>query len=158
MIKVGIGYDVHPLVENRPLILGGVQIPFNKGLKGHSDADVVAHAVADALLGAAGLGDLGEHFSDTDPQFKDISSLKILSEVERKIFFEKLKITNVDITLIIEQPMISPYKKDMIKNLAKSLFLTPLQVNLKVTRGEGLGFIGRSEGVGCYAIALLSER
>jgi 2-C-methyl-D-erythritol 2,4-cyclodiphosphate synthase len=157
-MRIGFGYDIHPLVEGRPLILGGVTVPFNKGLSGHSDADVVAHAVADALLGAAGLGDIGEHFPDTDENYKNISSLLMLKEVERKLGFEKLKIVNIDITLVLQQPKISAYKKEMIRNLAVSLFLTPDQVNIKATTAESLGFVGKGEGAVCYAVALLEPK
>ncbi len=157
-MRIGFGYDIHPLVEGRPLILAGVTVPFNKGLSGHSDADVVAHAVADALLGAAGLGDIGEHFPDTDENYKNISSLLILKEVERKLGFEKLKIVNVDITLVLQKPKISAYKKEMIRNLAASLFLTPDQVNIKATTAESLGFVGKGEGAVCYAVALLEPK
>jgi 2-C-methyl-D-erythritol 2,4-cyclodiphosphate synthase len=157
-MRIGFGYDIHPLVEGRPLILGGVTVPFGKGLSGHSDADVVAHAVADALLGAAGLGDIGEHFPDTDQNYKNISSLLLLKEVERKIGFEKLKIVNIDINLVLQKPKISEYKKEMIRNLAASLFLTPDQVNIKATTAESLGFIGKGEGAVCYAVALLEPK
>jgi 2-C-methyl-D-erythritol 2,4-cyclodiphosphate synthase len=157
-MRIGFGYDIHPLVEGRPLILGGVTVPFDKGLAGHSDADVVAHAVADALLGAAGLGDIGEHFPDTDQNYKNISSLLLLKEVERKLGFEKLKIVNIDITLVLQKPRISAYKKEMIRNLAASLFLTPDQVNIKATTAEFLGFIGKGEGAVCYAVALLEPK
>jgi len=157
-MRIGFGYDIHPLVDNRPLILGGVRIPFEKGLSGHSDADVVAHAVADSLLGAAGLGDIGEHFPDTNKKYKDFNSLKFLQEIERKIYFEKLKIVNIDISLVLEKPNIAPYKKEITQTLAKNLFLKPNQVNVKATRGEGLGFVGRGEGAICYAISLLMPR
>ena len=157
-MRIGFGYDVHPLVEGRPLILGGVSIPFDKGLAGHSDADVVAHAIADALLGAAGLGDIGEHFPDSDNKFKNISSLLLLKEVERKLTFEKLKIVNIDVTLVLQNPKISLYKKEMIRNLASSLFLIPDQVNIKATTAEKLGFVGKGEGAVCYAVALLETR
>jgi 2-C-methyl-D-erythritol 2,4-cyclodiphosphate synthase len=157
-MKIGFGYDVHPLVAGRPLILGGVAVPYHKGLAGHSDADVVAHAVADALLGAAGLGDIGEHFPDSDPKYKNISSLLLLKEVERKVGFEKLKIVNIDVTLVLQEPKISSYKKEMIKNLAASLFLTPDQVNIKATTSESLGFTGKGEGAACYAVALLDSK
>jgi len=157
-MRIGFGYDVHPLVEGRTLILGGVSIPFDKGLAGHSDADVVAHAIADALLGAAGLGDIGEHFPDNDNKFKNISSLLLLKEVERKLTFEKLKIVNIDVTLVLQNPKISLYKKEMIRNLASSLFLTPDQVNIKATTAEKLGFVGKGEGAVCYAVALLETR
>lgn len=157
-MRVGFGYDIHPFAADRPLILAGVQVPFDKGLAGHSDADVVAHAVADALLGAAGLGDIGEHFPDTDAQYKDYNSLLFLEEVERKVHFQKYKIINIDISVVIEKPKISPHKVEMIRNLAKHLFLKPDQINVKATRGEGLGFVGRGEGVICYAVAMLDKR
>jgi len=157
-MRIGFGYDIHPLVENRPLILGGVRIPFDKGLEGHSDADVISHAVADSLLGAAGLGDIGEHFPDTDEKYKNFNSLEFLQEIEKKIHFEKLEIVNIDISLVLEQPKISPYKEEITQNIARNLFLKPTQVNVKATRGEGLGFVGRSEGAVCYAISLLKSR
>ncbi|TFG94662.1 MAG: 2-C-methyl-D-erythritol 2,4-cyclodiphosphate synthase [Calditrichales bacterium] len=157
-MKIGFGYDIHPLVPDRPLILGGVKIPSEKGLKGHSDADVVAHAIADALLGAAGLGDIGEHFPDTDQRFKDYNSMLFLEEIEKKIYFEKLQIINIDISIVLETPKISPFKEDIRRQIAKHLHLTPDQVNVKATRGEGLGFVGRGEGAICYAIALLMPR
>jgi 2-C-methyl-D-erythritol 2,4-cyclodiphosphate synthase len=157
-MRVGFGYDIHPFIENRPLILGGVHIPHDKGLKGHSDADVVSHAIADALLGAAGLGDIGEHFPDTDKKYKDYDSLKFLQEIERKLYFEKLQIVNIDISIVLEEPKILPYKKEIAQNIAKNLFLKPDQVNVKATRGEGLGFVGRKEGAVCYAICLLQSR
>jgi 2-C-methyl-D-erythritol 2,4-cyclodiphosphate synthase len=157
-MRIGFGYDIHPLVDNRPLILGGVQIPFDKGLDGHSDADVISHAVADSLLGAAGLGDIGEHFPDTDKKYKDFISIVFLQEIERKIYFEKLKIVNIDISLVLEKPIIAPFKEEIVQNLAKNLFLKPNQVNVKATRGEGLGFVGRGEGAICYAISLLIPR
>jgi 2-C-methyl-D-erythritol 2,4-cyclodiphosphate synthase len=157
-MKIGFGYDIHPLVENRPLILGGVHIPYEKGLKGHSDADVVSHAVADSLLGAAGLGDIGEHFPDTDQKYKNYDSLKFLQEIERKIYFEKLEIVNIDISIVLEEPKILPFKKKIAQNIAKNLFLKPDQVNVKATRGEGLGFVGKGEGAVCYAISLLKPR
>ena len=118
-MRIGFGYDIHPLVENRPLILGGVQIPFEKGLMGHSDADVVSHAIADSLLGAAGLGDIGEHFPDTDEKYKDFNSLQFLQEIERKIHFEKLEIVNIDVSLVLEQPKIAPYKEEITQNISK---------------------------------------
>lgn len=157
-MKIGFGYDIHPLVENRPLILGGVEIPFKKGLKGHSDADVIAHAVADALIGAAGLGDIGEHFPDDDDKYKNYNSMLFLQEIEKKIYFEKLRIVNIDISLVLQSPKITSYKKKIAENIASNLFLTPDQVNVKATTGEGLGFVGRGEGAICYAIALLQPR
>ncbi len=157
-MRIGFGYDIHPLVEGRPLILAGVNIPHKKGLQGHSDADVVAHAVADALLGAAGLGDIGEHFPDTEKQYKDYNSLLFLKEVERLVHFQKYRIVNIDVSLVLQEPKISPYKKEMEKNLAEHLFVRSDQVNVKATRGEGLGFVGRGEGAACYAVAMLEER
>ena len=157
-LRIGYGYDVHQLVEGRPLIIGGVTIPFEKGLKGHSDADVMAHAVADALLGAAGLGDIGEHFPDTAEQFKDFDSMKFLKDIEQKIHFEKLKIVNIDVTLVLQQPKIGPYKAAMRENIAKNLFINNDQVNIKATTAEGMGFVGTGEGAVCYAVALLKSR
>jgi 2-C-methyl-D-erythritol 2,4-cyclodiphosphate synthase len=157
-MRIGFGFDVHPLVENRPLILGGVRIKSDKGLSGHSDADVIAHAVADSLLGAAGLGDIGKHFPDTDEKYENYDSMHFLQEIERKIYFEKLQIVNIDISIVLEKPRISSYKKAIAQNIAKNLFLNPQQINVKATRGEGLGFVGRGEGAVCYAIALLKQR
>ena len=157
-MRIGFGYDIHPFATNRPLIIGGTKIPFEKGLAGHSDADVMAHAIADALLGAVGLGDIGQHFPDTDEKYKDYDSMKILQEVERKVHFEKFKIANIDISIVIQRPKIAPYKDSMIKNIAANLFLKPDQINIKATTGEGLGFVGREEGVICYAIALLKPK
>ena len=157
-MRIGFGYDIHPLVEGRPLIIGGVEIPFPKGLKGHSDADVMAHAIADALLGAAGLGDIGQHFPDSDPAYKNYNSMLILQEVEKKIHFEKLSIINIDITIVMQEPKIISYKKQINQNIARNLFIRPDQVNVKATTGEGLGFIGRGEGISCYAVALLQEK
>jgi 2-C-methyl-D-erythritol 2,4-cyclodiphosphate synthase len=157
-MRIGFGYDIHPFIENRPLIIGGVTIPFEKGLAGHSDADVMAHAVADALLGAAGLGDIGQHFPDTEAKYKNYNSMKILEEVERKVYFEKLKIVNIDISIVLQRPKIMKYKESMIKNMATNLFVKKDQINIKATTGEGLGFVGREEGVICYAIALLKSK
>jgi len=154
-MRVGFGFDVHSLVENRPLIIGGVNIPFEKGLQGHSDADVMAHAVADALLGAAGLGDIGEHFPDTEEQYKNFDSMVFLRDIEKKVNFEKYKISNIDITLVLQKPKVSEYKSQMENNIAQNLFLNSNQVNVKATTSEGLGFVGREEGVVCYAVALL---
>lgn len=154
-MRVGFGYDVHKFEEGRPLIIGGVNIPFDKGLQGHSDADVMAHAVADALLGASGLGDIGEHFPDTDDQFKNYDSMIFLKDIEKKVNFEKYKISNIDITLILQKPKISPYKSQMQENIARNLFLKSNQVNVKATTSEGLGFVGKEEGIACYAVVLL---
>ena len=154
-MRVGFGFDVHPFAENRPLIIGGVNIPYEKGLQGHSDADVMAHAVADALLGAAGLGDIGEHFPDTEEQYKNFDSMIFLKEIEKKVNYEKYKISNIDITLVLQKPKISKYKTQMENNIAQNLFLNSNQVNVKATTSEKLGFVGREEGVVCYAVALL---
>ena len=154
-MRVGFGFDIHPFVENRPLILGGVNIPFKKGLAGHSNADVMVHAVADALLGAAGLGDIGEHFPDTDERYKNYDSMFFLREIEKKINFEKLKISNIDITLVLQKPKISQFKSQMGKNISDNLFLNLNQVNVKATTSEKLGFVGREEGIACFAVALL---
>ena len=154
-MRVGFGYDVHRFEKDRPLILGGVNIPFEKGLQGHSDADVMAHAVADALLGAAGLGDIGEHFPDTDEKYKNFDSMIFLKEIEKKVNFEKYKISNIDITLVLQKPKISQYKSQMENNIAKNLFLNPNQVNVKATTSEKLGFIGKEKGIACYAVALI---
>ena len=126
--------------------------------KAASAVALVSHAVADSLLGAAGLGDIGEHFPDTEEKYKNINSLLFLQEIGKKINFEKLEIVNIDISLVLEQPKISPYKEEIAENIAKNLFLKPNQVNIKATRGEGLGFVGRSEGAICYAISLLKNR
>jgi 2-C-methyl-D-erythritol 2,4-cyclodiphosphate synthase len=151
----GIGYDVHPLVEGRKLILGGVVIPFSKGLKGHSDADVLLHAIMDALLGAAGKGDIGEHFPDSSRKYKGISSLLLLARVCEKLETTGFKVVNVDACLLAEEPKISPFKEQMRVNIAKVLAIEPCQVNIKATTNEGLGFIGRKEGMAAYATAML---
>ena len=154
-MRIGFGFDIHPLVENKPLILGGVNIPFEKGLEGHSDTDVLAHAVADALLGAAGLGDISQHFPDTDDKYKNFDSMIFLREIEKKINFEKLKISNIDITLVLQKPKISPFKFQMQKNISDNLFLNLNRVNIKATTSAKLAFVGSGEGVACYAVALL---
>ena len=153
--RTGIGYDVHPLVKGRKLVLGGVRVPFSKGLKGHSDADVLLHAIADAVLGAAGKGDIGEHFPDTDRKYKGISSLVLLERVRKVIGAGGWKIANVDCVLLAEEPKISPYKPAMKRNIAKALSIESQRVNIKATTNEGLGFIGRREGMAAYATALL---
>ena len=149
----GFGFDVHRLVPGRKLILGGVIIPFELGLDGHSDADVLVHAVADALLGAAGLGDIGDHFPDSDPSYKDASSLALLELVGRKIRAEGFKTMNIDCTLILEKPAISAFKNEMKENIARVLSMDPGRVNIKATTSEGLGFTGRGEGIAACAAA-----
>ena len=155
--RVGIGYDVHPLVEGRKLILGGVEIEFEKGLSGHSDADVVTHAVCDALIGAAGKGDIGRWFPDTDPKYKNINSLSLLKETGAKLGQSGWIIGNIDCTVMAEKPRLAEIIPSMIKNLARTLGVAADSINIKATRGEGLGFIGRAEGVAAIAIASISK-
>lgn len=152
-VFTGTGFDVHPLVKGRELILGGVKIPFEKGLQGHSDADVLIHAAADALLGAAALGDIGEHFPDTSPDCKNMSSILILERVGKKLHAEGYRISNIDCTLIMQMPRIAGYKRSMRENMAKALGLDMERVNIKATTTEGLGFAGRGEGVAAQASA-----
>ncbi len=152
-VRFGIGYDVHRLVTNRKLILGGVEIPYLKGLVGHSDADVLCHAFADALLGAAALGDIGKHFPDTDPRFKDISSLVLLRHVGGLVRSNNFEIINVDSTLLLQQPKINPYVKKMRENIAQALGLHMNQVSVKATTNEELGYIGMGDGAAAYAVA-----
>jgi 2-C-methyl-D-erythritol 2,4-cyclodiphosphate synthase len=152
-VRFGIGYDVHRLVTNRKLILGGVEIPYLKGLVGHSDADVLCHAFADALLGAAALGDIGKHFPDTDTRFKDISSLILLRHVGGLVRSNNFEIVNVDSTLLLQQPKINPYVKKMRENIAQALGLHMNQVSVKATTNEELGYIGMGDGAAAYAVA-----
>lgn len=154
-MKIGQGFDVHPLVAGRRLVLGGVAIPFEKGLQGHSDADVLLHAICDALLGAAGLGDLGEHYPDSDAAFRGIDSRALLRDVAAKVTSLKLKIVNVDATVIAQAPRISPYKARMVANIAGDLGIAPGAVNVKATTTEQLGFLGRAEGIAAQAVVLL---
>ena len=154
-MRIGIGYDVHRLVAGRDLVLGGVEIPYDMGLLGHSDADVLVHAVCDALLGAAAMGDIGQHFPDTDPDFKDISSLKLLARTSDLIRARDLSIGNIDTTIFAEAPKIGPYRKKMQENLAATIAADPDCINIKATTTEGLGYIGRGEGIGAMCAALL---
>ncbi|MGA2623663.1 MAG: 2-C-methyl-D-erythritol 2,4-cyclodiphosphate synthase [Bacteroidota bacterium] len=156
-MRIGVGYDIHRLVVNRKLILGGVEIPFVKGLFGHSDADVLCHAVCDALLGAAALGDIGKHFPDNDPRFKDISSLVLLKQVADLIRLNNFDIVNVDATVVLQQPKVGPYIKRMRDNIAQSLGLSLDRVSVKATTSEELGFVGMGEGAATYAVALITE-
>lgn len=156
-MRVGMGYDVHRLVKGRKLVLGGVTIPFEKGLLGHSDADVLVHAVCDALLGAAGLDDIGVHFPDTNPELKDISSIKILERTFRLIKKKNIKIVNLDSTVFADAPKISPYKETMKKNISQAIEISPDRVNVKATTFEGLGMIGKGEGIGAVCVALVDE-
>lgn len=153
MIATGIGWDVHRLVAGRPLVLGGVTVPSDVGLDGHSDADVLTHAVIDALLGAIGLGDIGEHFPDTDAEWKDARSLELLRHVDALLGERGAAVVNVDATVILERPKLLEHKPAMSANLADVLGLGPDRVNVKATRGEGMGFVGRVEGAAALAIA-----
>ena len=156
-MRVGSGYDVHRLVPDRRLVLGGIVIPFDKGLLGHSDADVLVHAVIDALLGAAALGDIGYHFSDTDPEYKDISSLKLLSLAYRMVQEQKYVITNIDCTVFAQVPKLSPHRNAMKQKIAETLNIQGNQINIKFTTTEGLGEIGKSEGIGAMCVVLLKS-
>lgn len=154
-MRIGMGYDVHRLVENRKLVLGGVEIPFEKGLLGHSDADVLVHAVMDALLGAAALGDIGKHFPDTDEQYRGISSIVLLRRVAELLEEKCFVIENIDATVIAQRPKLLPYMEQMRENIAESLSLTKDRVNIKATTEEGLGFTGNGQGISAHAICLL---
>lgn len=154
-MRVGLGYDVHRLVEERDLILGGVKIPYEKGLLGHSDADVLLHAVMDALLGAAALGDIGKHFPDSDPAYKGISSIKLLQHVGELLEQENYQIINIDATIIAQRPKMAPHIPQMVKNVAETLKIAESQVNIKATTEEGLGFTGTGEGISSQAICSL---
>ena len=157
-MRIGFGYDVHRLSEDRKLFLGGVDIPAEKGASGHSDADVLLHAVCDALLGAAALGDIGKHFPDTDSAYKNISSLLLLKKVKDLLSDKGYSINNIDSTIILEKPKILKYSEMMIKNIAEVLEIKPNQVSIKATTSEGMGFVGISEGIACYAVALIMEK
>lgn len=153
--RIGFGYDVHRLVSGRPLILGGVEIPFPLGLAGHSDADVLTHALGDALLGAAALGDLGRHFPDRDPAYKDISSLILLERIMALVQRHGLRVGNVDAVIVAQAPKLAPYIPQMQAKLAPILHLPFTSINIKATTTEGLGFAGRQEGIAAYAVVLL---
>ena len=156
-MRVGIGYDAHQLTTGRPFILGGVEIPFEKGLKGWSDADVVVHAIMDALLGAAALGDIGNHFPPKDPAYKDISSITLLNRVGGLLKTQGWRISNIDATIIAERPLLRPYISQMKQNIGQALSLSESQVGIKATTNEGLGFIGREEGIAAYAVVLIGK-
>jgi 2-C-methyl-D-erythritol 2,4-cyclodiphosphate synthase len=156
-MRAGIGYDVHPLVPGRDLVLGGVAVPFQKGLDGYSDADVLVHAIMDALLGAAGLKDIGHQFPTGDPRHKDASSIHMLEHVGRKVASAGYVIKNVDSTLIAEEPKVAPYIDQMRHNIALALRIEEDQVMVKATTTDGLGFAGRGEGMAAYAVAMLGE-
>lgn len=154
-MRVGIGNDVHRLVKGRRLVLGGVEIPYEKGLDGHSDADVLVHAVCDALLGAAGLGDIGRHFPDSDPAYRDAFSIRLLERTRRMVGQSFPRIYNVDATVFAEAPRLAPYRDEMTENIAAALALPSGCVNIKATTTEGLGFVGRGEGIGATCIVMI---
>ena len=154
-MRVGQGFDVHPLVTGRKLIIGGVDIPHEKGLDGHSDADVLLHAICDALLGAAGLGDIGQHYPDTNMEFKGVDSRHLLRDVAKKIAARRLRVVNIDATIIAQAPRMAPHMTRMIGNIAADLGVAPACVNIKATTTEHLGFLGRMEGIAAQAVALL---
>lgn len=157
MFRVGNGYDVHRLAEGRKLIVGGVDIPYSKGLLGHSDADVLVHAIMDAILGAAAKGDIGKHFPDTDNKFKDISSIELLKRV-KSIVEDEYSISNIDATVIAQRPKMSPYIDEMKKNIADALDIDIKQINIKATTEEGLGFTGDEKGISAQAICLIQTK
>ena len=154
-MKIGQGFDVHPLVAGRKLVVGGVEIAYHKGLEGHSDADVLLHAICDALLGAAGLGDIGRHYPDTDATYAGADSRALLRDVAQKLREKKLKVVNVDATILAQAPRMAPHMPRMIANIAADLGIEPSAVNVKATTTEGLGFVGRLEGIAAQAVALL---
>lgn len=156
-MRVGFGYDVHKIVEGRPLVLGGVNIPYEKGLLGHSDADVLTHAIMDALLGAAGAGDIGRHFPDSDRQYKGISSLILLSRVRDILAQKGLTVGNIDSVIVAQAPKLAPFMEEMKINVAEALRIKPAQVNVKATTTEGLGFAGSGEGIAAYAVAMILD-
>ena len=156
-MRIGNGYDVHRLVEDRKLILGGVEIPYEKGLLGHSDADVLLHAIMDALLGAAALGDIGKHFPDTDPAYKGANSMELMAHVKKLIEEQSYFIENIDCTIIAQRPKLAPYIAAMKINISRVLGIQPGQVNVKATTEEGLGFTGQGLGIAASAVCLLSE-
>lgn len=156
-MRVGFGYDVHRLAENRKLILGGVEIPYEKGLLGHSDADVLTHAIMDALLGAAGLKDIGAHFPDTDPKYEGADSLELLKEVSALLTEAGYTVGNIDATIIAQAPKMRPFIEEMEKNLSRALGIDESQLNVKATTEEGLGFTGTGEGIAAQAVALIES-
>ncbi|MBM7561771.1 2-C-methyl-D-erythritol 2,4-cyclodiphosphate synthase [Fusibacter tunisiensis] len=154
-MKVGLGYDVHQLVEGRPLIIGGVHLPYDKGLLGHSDADVLTHAVMDAILGALGKGDIGKHFPDTDDRYKNISSIELLKEVQKSLESSDYKIGNIDAVIVAQKPKMAPFLEAMVSRLARVLKCDLSQINIKATTTERLGFEGREEGISAHAIVMI---
>ena len=156
-MRVGFGYDVHPFITGRPLILGGIQIPYLFGLKGHSDADVLTHAICDALLGAIAEGDIGRHFPDTDPKYRDVKSTLLLEKVLSKVRDKGFHPITIDATIVAQKPKLSDNIPRMVKEIAKALEIEAEKVNVKATTTEGLGFTGREEGIAAYAVALVEE-
>ena len=156
-MRVGIGYDVHPLVPGRRLVLGGAEIPFDKGLDGHSDGDAAVHAIIDALLGAAGLGDIGTHFPSSEPEYKDISSLTLLHRVVQKLKGRGFEVCNVDATIVAEQPRLSPFVDQMRESISRTLGVSVDQVGVKTTTSKGLGFVGQGKAIAVHAVALVNE-
>ena len=154
-MRIGQGFDVHALVPGRKLVIGGVEIPYTRGLQGHSDADVLLHAICDALLGAAGLGDIGQHFPDSDPAYSGIDSRKLLRGVSKKLKEQSLRLVNLDATIIAQEPRMAPHIPRMIGNIAADLEVAPALINVKATTTEHLGFLGRVEGIAAQAVALL---
>jgi 2-C-methyl-D-erythritol 2,4-cyclodiphosphate synthase len=157
MTLVGIGFDSHRLTAGRKLVIGGVEIAYERGLDGHSDADVLAHAVIDALLGAAGMGDIGAHFPDTDERWRDADSIELLASVVENVRGAGLEIVNVDCTVVMEAPKLAPHRHVIRARLAEALALAPARVNVKASTGEGMGFVGRGEGVAALAVASLRD-
>lgn len=156
-MRIGFGYDVHQLVEDRKLIIGGIDIPFEKGLLGHSDADVLVHAIMDSILGALALGDIGKHFPDTDNKYKDISSIHLLSEVYKLLDESGYNIGNIDATIVAQKPKMAPYIESMRKLVADTLHMSIEDINIKATTTEWLGFVGREEGISSYSVCLLQK-
>lgn len=154
-MRIGFGYDIHPLIYGRNLILGGVHIPFERGLQGHSDADVLCHAISDSILGAAALGDIGVYFPDTNPAFKDVSSLGLLGQVCTIIRKFKYQMINIDTTIVAEAPKMTPYREAMVQNIAEALEMSPSCVSVKATTNEHLGPVGRGEAIAVYAVCLI---
>lgn len=157
MFRIGQGFDVHQLAEDRRLIVGGVEIPFSKGLLGHSDADILLHAITDAILGGAGLGDIGHLFPDTDPAFKNADSMELLRQANKKVMDAGFTINNIDCTILAEQPKMKPHLEKMKENVAAACKINAEQVNIKATTMEKMGFIGHEEGMGAMAVALLGN-
>lgn len=154
-MRIGQGFDVHALVPGRKLVIGGVEIPYARGLQGHSDADVLLHAICDALLGAAGLGDIGQHYPDSDPSFDGIDSRRLLRDVARRLREMQLRVVNVDSTILAQEPRMAPHIPRMIGNIAADLQVAPAAINVKATTTEQLGFLGRVEGIAAQAVALI---